>query len=84
MIKKFIDNNKDNILNNICELIKIPSISDENSAENSMPFGKRCSDALNYILKLKKNLYKCKVTFIEFNTILWYYYTGEWYEFKNG
>ena len=29
----FIDDNKDKILNNICELIKIPSISDESSAE---------------------------------------------------
>ena len=56
MIKKFIDDNKDNILNNICELIKIPSISDESSAENGMPFGRNCSDALNYILNLADSL----------------------------
>ena len=56
MIKKFIDDNKDNILNNICELIKIPGISDESSAENGMPFGKNCSDALNYILNLADSL----------------------------
>ena len=56
MIKKFIDDNKDNILNNICELIKIPSVSDEGSAEDGMPFGKNCSDALNYILKLADSL----------------------------
>ena len=65
MIKKFIDDNKDNILNNICELIKIPSISDESSAENGMPFGRNCSDALNYILNLADSLgFKTLIPFI--------------------
>ena len=46
MIKNFLDDNKDIILNNICNLIKIPSISSEKDALPSMPFGKHCAEAL--------------------------------------
>ena len=56
MISKFLEENKENILNNICDLIKFPSISIESSSTPEMPFGKGCSDALNYILKLADSL----------------------------
>lgn len=56
MISKFLDENKDNILNNICDLIKIPSISNESESQNGMPFGKACSDALNYTLNLASSM----------------------------
>lgn len=56
MIKKFLDENRDNILSTICELIKIPSISLESEALPGMPFGKNCADALNYVLNLANSL----------------------------
>ena len=56
MISKFLEYNKEDILNNICELIKIPSVSLESEATPGMPFGKNCSDALNYFLNLAKSL----------------------------
>lgn len=56
MISKFLEENKNNILTNICDLIKIPSISLESEAEPNMPFGKNCAEALNYILNLANNL----------------------------
>lgn len=56
MISKFLEENKSNILTNICDLIKIPSISLESEAEPNMPFGKNCAEALNYILNLANNL----------------------------
>ena len=56
MISKFLDENKDNILNNICELIKIPSISMESEALPGMPFGKNCAEALNYTLNMANSL----------------------------
>ncbi len=52
MISKFLEENNKNIINNICDLIKIPSVSDESTATENMPFGKNCSDALNYVLNL--------------------------------
>lgn len=56
MISKFIEDNKNEILNTICELIKIPSVSLESEAKPGMPFGKNCSDALEYVLNLAKNM----------------------------
>lgn len=56
MIKNFLDDNKDIILNNICNLIKIPSISSEKDALPSMPFGKHCAEALDYVLNLANSL----------------------------
>jgi succinyl-diaminopimelate desuccinylase len=55
MIEKFIEENKDNILKNICELIKIPSVSIE-SNNTEIPFGIECSNALNYVLNLASTM----------------------------
>ena len=55
MFDEAIDNNKDKIINTVCDLIKFQSISIEN--ENSeMPFGKECKKALDYFLKLGKSM----------------------------
>lgn len=56
MINKFLDENKDNILNTICELIKIPSISVESNENPQMPFGENCDKALNYTLNLARSM----------------------------
>ena len=55
MINKFIEDNKEEILNTICELIKIPSISIE-SDNPSKPFGEECDKALQYTLDLAKSM----------------------------
>jgi succinyl-diaminopimelate desuccinylase len=55
MFKEYLNNNKDNIINTICDLVKIPSVSDENSRDE-FPFGKNCNDVLMYTLELGKSL----------------------------
>ena len=55
MFKNYIYENKDNLIQSVCDLIKIPSVSDENSG-SEYPFGKSCNDALDYILNLAQNL----------------------------
>lgn len=55
-LEKNIEKNKKEIIENICNLIKIPSISEESKAQEKMPFGKECNEALNYILNLGENL----------------------------
>jgi len=55
MFNKYIDVNKRNIINSICDLITYPSISIENTNSN-FPFGKACSDSLNYFLNLANSL----------------------------
>ena len=55
MFDIFIDNNKDEIINQVCELIKIPSVSNE-SANSSHPFGEECTNVLNYILTLGESM----------------------------
>ena len=55
MFDSFIDNNKDEIINQVCELIKIPSVSNE-SVNSSHPFGEECTNALNYILTLGESM----------------------------
>ena len=55
MFDSFIDNNKDEIINQVCELIKIPSDSNE-SANSSHPFGEECTNVLNYILTLGESM----------------------------
>ena len=45
-------NNLDDMIQTVCELIKIPSVSDENKVEEGMPFGKDCDKALKYALDL--------------------------------
>lgn len=55
MFDKIIEENKNEILNKTCELIKIPSVSLE--TDNSiLPFGDNCTKALNYILELGNSL----------------------------
>lgn len=56
MFDKYIDENKDNIINSICELIKFPSISVEDFENSTHPFGKTCTQALEYVLNLGKSM----------------------------
>ena len=55
MFDKYIDENKNEIINQTCELIKIPSVSLETD-NASLPFGEVCTNALNYILELGNSL----------------------------
>lgn len=55
MFDKFIDENKNEIINTVSELIKIPSVSIE-SDSTSHPFGEACTNALNYILELANSM----------------------------
>lgn len=56
MISKFIDENKYNIINTICDLIKIPSISSESNSTLQKPFGDECDKALQYTLQIAKEM----------------------------
>lgn len=56
MISKFIEENKEKILNTICDLIKIPSISVEDTSMPGKPFGENCAKALDYTLNLAKEM----------------------------
>lgn len=55
MLKEHLNRNKKNIIKSICDLIEIPSISEENSNSN-FPFGENCNKALEYTLNLGKEL----------------------------
>lgn len=55
MFETYIDKNKKNIINSVCDLITYPSISIESENPN-FAFGKNCSDALKYFLKLADSL----------------------------
>lgn len=55
MLKEHLNRNKENIIKSICDLIEIPSISEENSNSN-FPFGENCNKALEYTLNLGKEL----------------------------
>ncbi len=55
MFKNYINSQKQNIVNSICDLITFPSVSEETSKEN-MPFGKACADSLKYFLNLATSL----------------------------
>ena len=44
MLKEHLNRNKKNIIKSICDLIEIPSISEENSNSN-FPFGENCNKA---------------------------------------
>ena len=55
MFNKYIEINKRNIINSICDLITYPSISTPNTNSN-FPFGKACSDSLNYFINLANSL----------------------------
>lgn len=55
MFDKTIENEKNNIINSVCELIKFKSISIETNNSN-IPFGKECQNALDYTLNLAQKL----------------------------
>lgn len=55
MIDDFIKNNKDDIIKNVQDLIKIPSVYAE-SNDSRYPFGEKVNDALEFMLNLGKNL----------------------------
>ena len=55
MLDKCIDNLKDEIIKETCNLINFPSVSEETSDPN-MPFGKNAKDALEYALDLGQKL----------------------------
>lgn len=51
MFDELIENEKNNIISTLSELIKIPSISEEENLLEA-PFGKNCKEALEYVLKI--------------------------------
>lgn len=55
MLDDYIDNLKEEIVNETCNLINIPSVY-EKSLDTKMPFGKPANDALLYALELGKKL----------------------------
>lgn len=55
MFDEIIENNKNEIIDSLSELIKFPSVSDENSS-SQYPFGEECNNALNYILELGNSM----------------------------
>ena len=55
MFRKEIFDNKNNIINTVCDLITYPSISVK-TLDPSLPFGKACNDCLKYFLNLAKSL----------------------------
>lgn len=55
MFDKNIENEKNNILNSVCELIKFKSVSVE-TEDPEMPFGEECKKVLEYTLNLAKSL----------------------------
>lgn len=55
MFDSFIEKNKENIINTLCNLIKFDSVSIEND-NNENPFGKNCTDVLNYTLNMANSM----------------------------
>lgn len=55
MFDNFITENKNNIITTLCNTIKYPSISNENDGDVN-PFGKDCTDVLNYVLDTAKSM----------------------------
>ena len=55
MFEKYILNNKNKIVENVCDLITYPSISEE-TGNPDFPFGKACNDSLKYFLHLAEEL----------------------------
>lgn len=55
MFKKYIFNNKQDIIGSICDLITFPSVSLE-EPNSPFPFGKDCNDCLKYFLHLANSL----------------------------
>lgn len=55
MLDEFIENQKDEIVKEVCNLINIPSVSEETGNPDA-PFGDACKKALDYALALGKKL----------------------------
>lgn len=55
MLETYIENLRDDIIRETCNLINIESVSEE-TTNLEIPFGQGCKDALDYTLKLGKNL----------------------------
>ena len=55
MINKYLENNKNEIIQKTQELIQIPSVIAK-SQNSNYPFGKPINDALEYMLNLGQNL----------------------------
>lgn len=55
MFEKYILENKNNIIEKVCDLITYPSISVE-TYDSRIPFGQACSDSLKYFLHLADEL----------------------------
>lgn len=47
--------NRDDLVKDICEFIKIPSVLDEETSSKKAPFGKGVRESLDYILNLAKS-----------------------------
>ncbi len=56
MFDELIENDKNTIINSLSELIKFNSVSIENSNDTENPFGKECTDVLNYTLTLANSM----------------------------
>lgn len=56
MLDNFIDENKENIINSVCKLIKYPSVSIENLKNTDAPFGEACFNVLKEILFLGESM----------------------------
>ncbi len=54
MLKKFIENHTEEMLESISKLIKIPSVMGE--AEENAPFGKHCAEALKTALEIAEGM----------------------------
>lgn len=55
MFEKFILENKQYIIEKVCDLITFPSVSTETN-DKSAPFGRSCADCLKYFLNLAESL----------------------------
>ena len=55
MFDNIIENEKDNIINTLCELMKFKSVSVETNNPD-IPFGEQCKKALEYVLDFAKSL----------------------------
>lgn len=56
MTDEYIESRKDEIIEEVCNIVKIPSINDNETAKEKMPFGENTNKALEYILKLGEKL----------------------------
>ena len=55
MLDKYVEGFRNDIINETCNLINIPSVSEE-TVDKSLPFGEGCKKALDYTLNLGEKL----------------------------